>query len=101
MPPGAAAPVFPSASPTRACQSSSAATARLDTPVRTAESANCRAWNFMVVLSLTYRGCAKFGRLRSIELLGHLLYCRSLQQGHLGHRVTVLQLRIDADCPGP
>src|SRR5215472_7718650 len=98
MPPGAAAPVFPSASPTCACQSS-AATARPGAPATRATNANCRTCNRMVILLQLSSGQSETAF--SVELLHYLLERRSLKQGYFGHRISVLQLRIDAHRPEP
>src|SRR6266550_2135918 len=50
MPPGASEPVFPSASPTRACQPLSAAKASPGPPARRAASANFRILNLILLL---------------------------------------------------
>src|ERR1700738_3657022 len=99
MPPVAVAPVFPRASPTCACQSSAAA-ARLDDPATRATIANCRTCNHIVILPQLSRGQSGTAAF-SVELLHHLLKRRSLKQGHLGHRISVLQLRVDAYRPEP
>src|SRR6516225_11812770 len=96
MPPAVVAPVFPSASPTCACQSS-AAMATPGAPATIASSANCRRCNHMVILlscGVTIRD------LPLVELLRHLFECRSLKQGHLSHRLSVLQLGDDANRAG-
>src|SRR5499425_353585 len=100
MPPGAVAPLFPRASPTCACQSS-AATARPGAAVSTAANANSRTCNRIVILPQLLSGSFETALPFSVELLRHLLERRSLEQRHLGHRLSVLHLGEDANRAGP
>src|SRR5207253_1758387 len=97
MPPGASEPAFPSASPTRACQPLSAAKASEGAPATRTASANFRTLN-LTIDPPSVIGLADRGPPFSIKLFHHLLQNRPLQQGYLGHGMSVLQLRIDAHC---
>src|SRR2546421_11559555 len=95
MPPGVSEPVFPSASPTRACQPSSAAKARPGAPVRSAASSNCRRWKLIVILRQTLM--RNLGPPLSVKLFCYLFEGSPLQQSHLGGCLSVFQVGKDAE----